>query len=97
MPELYGNERKDKIRADRSSLSRALAKEQTDHSKTRRELRLARATIAEQCAQIEVTRQFLRDALSETDREIGPSVAIRYRKSFQTEFDEMTKEIEARG
>jgi hypothetical protein len=89
MPELYGNERKDKIRADRARLRRELSKEQVEHTRTRRDLRLARAKITEQRTQLEVIKQFLHDALQEADRNIAPAVVKRYEESFEKEVDEL--------
>jgi hypothetical protein len=91
MPELYGNERKDKIRADRAQLRRDLWKEQVEHSKTRRTVRLLRAKVAEQAAQIERMKQLLQGAIAEADRDIGSAVVERYKNSFKVEFDEMAK------
>jgi predicted nucleic acid-binding Zn-ribbon protein len=83
MPELYGNERKDKIRAERASLRREIWNEQKEHSRTRRDLQLARAKIAEQAAQIERMKQMIQGAISEADRDIASAVVERYKDSFR--------------
>ena len=87
MPRLYGKERKDKIRAERSSLRRELGNERKEHRRTERSLRIARAKIAEQAAQIDKMKRLIEGAIFEADRDIGPSVFKRYEQSFQTDFD----------
>ena len=87
MPNLNGKERKDKIRADRARLSRDLMNERTAHRKTTTTLKMARAKIAEQAAQIKRMKEHLLGAISEADRDIGHAVFERYEQSFQIEFD----------
>lgn len=95
MPELHGNERKDKIRADRARLNRELAKEQIAHMHTRRDLRFARAKIAEQAAQINRMKEILQSAIFEADRDIRHAAFERFEQSFKIEFDAIAKEIAA--
>jgi uncharacterized protein (DUF305 family) len=89
MPELYGNERKDKIRRERAVANRDLLKEKVAHSRTRDALRMARATIAEQAAQIEAMKQLLTKAISEADRDIVPAIVKRHEDSIRQRYESL--------
>ena len=82
MPNLHGQPTKDEIRADLRNARRLLAAESKEHIQIRRSLRLARAKIAEQAAQIEKMKAILQGAVAEADRDIKPAVFKRYEESF---------------
>lgn len=91
MPELYGNEFKHKIRAERNSLRRELRDEKVEHSKTRSNLRYARAKIDELESKIERMKQLLQNAITEADQDIGPTTFKRFKDSYRFDLTPSTQ------
>jgi hypothetical protein len=87
MPELHGQPFKHQLRKQISELRREnwnLLKEKLRLSP---QLRYSRCKVEELEARIERMKQFLRAAIVEADREVGPATFKRFEESFRSDFD----------